>query len=184
VPTYVALLRGVNLGGHKKINMEPLRTSFARLGFEDVQTYIQSGNVIFKTDAMSAAEVARRVEDKILSDFGFSVPVILRTAAELGKTLQNNPFTQPKGIEPAKLHVFFLSGTPAKAAVRELEGLRIGTARLRCCGREVYLHTPDGFGRTKLPNLDKVLSVIATARNWNTVNKLHELASGRQSLGS
>jgi len=184
VPTYVALLRGVNLGGHKKINMEQLRKSLERMGFEDVQTYIQSGNVIFKTGAVSTAELSRRVEAKILGDFGFSVPVIVRTAAELGKILQNNPFTQHKGIEPTQLHVFFLSRTPPKAAVEELEGLRIGTARLRCCGREVYVHTPDGFGRTRLPNLDKVLSVMATARNWNTVNQLHERASGRQSLGS
>jgi len=181
VPTYVALLRGVNVGGYKKIKMEQLRSSFEKLGFEDVRTYIQSGNVIFRTGDMSAAELRRRAEDKILSDFGFSPPVILRSAAELGKTLQNNPFTKHKGIEPAKLHVFFLSGAPAKAAVQELEGLQIGTAELRCCGREIYLHTPDGFGRTKLPNFDKVLSVITTARNWNTVSKLYELASGKGS---
>ena len=177
MPTYVALLRGINVGGSKKIKMEQLRRSFAELGLEDVHTYIQTGNVIFKTGDMAAVELTQRAEDKILSDFGLSVRVILRTAVELGQSIRNNPFTQRKGIQPAQLHVFFLSRVPTKTAVKELEALPAGTAELRWCGRELYLHTPDGFGRTKLPNFDKVLSVTATARNWNTVNKLYQLAS-------
>ena len=177
MPTYVAFLRGINLGGHKKVKMDLLRKSFEKLGCMNVQTYIQSGNVVFESDD-SAASFCQAAEARIMADFGFSASVIVRTAAELARAIKKSPFANDKGMDPSKLFVVFLSATPAKAAVEKLATLPAGTARFLCIGKELHLYCPDGMGKTRLPNFDKVLSVNATARNWNTVNKLYELVRG------
>jgi uncharacterized protein (DUF1697 family) len=155
--------------------MDLLRKSFEKLGCRNVQTYIQSGNVVFECDD-SAASFCQTAEARILADFGFTASVIVRTPAELAKAMKNSPFAKGKGIDPSKLFVVFLSATPVKAAVAKLAGLPAGTAQFLCIGRELHLYCPDGMGKTRLPNFDKVLSVNATARNWNTVNKLCEMA--------
>jgi len=176
--TYISMLRGINVGGHNKAPMNRLRAMFEALGCEQVRTYIQSGNVVFKTAKSAPSFLSRKIEERILMDFGFSVSVISRTSAELGKAIHNNPFLREKGIDPLQLHVTFLSQAPVRTALRKLDTLATDPDRFRCSRREIYLHCPDGYGRTRLSNnaLEMALSVTATTRNWRTVNKLYEMA--------
>jgi len=177
--TYIAMLRGINVGGNKRVEMSRLRASCEALGFEKVQTYIQSGNVIFQAGKSSTSTLSRTMEEKLLADFGFSVSVITRTSEEMGEAIQNNPFLGKKGIDPAKLHITFLSQAPPTAELKKLDILATKSEQSRCRGREIYLYLPDGQARTKLTNnaIEKALSLTATTRNWNTVNQLYRMAS-------
>src|SRR5260370_28332461 len=121
MPTYISMLRGINVGGHKKIKMDQLRKSFEALGFEQVKTYIQSGNVVFRGGKVSTQVLSRKIEAKTLGDFGFSVSVISRTQDEMERTIQNNPFLKGGGIDQTKLHVTFLSEAPAPHALRYMQ---------------------------------------------------------------
>jgi uncharacterized protein (DUF1697 family) len=116
----------------------------------------------------------------LLRHFNMSVPVIVRTAEEVGDVLRNNPFLKERGIDVSRLHVTFLSLTPQKTDVKRLDAIAAGPDRFHCRGQEIYLHCPNGFGGTKLSiaAFEKVLSVGATTRNWNTVNKLYEMTQG------
>jgi uncharacterized protein (DUF1697 family) len=174
---YVTMLRGINVGAHKRIKMEQLRTSFQELGFEQVKTYIQSGNVIFKTARVSEPVLIRRVEKKLLEDFGFPVSVISRTAEEMAKAVRNNPFLQDGGIDPDKLHLTFLSDDPASSALRKCETLTVAPDKICHSGRELYLYLPNGVSGSSLmkSSLDRVLAVTTTTRNWRTVNTLHQM---------
>ena len=178
MPSWVALLRGINVGGQKVVSMERFRGSFAAMGFRDVRTYVQSGNVVFETAADTCDALTRKIEEGIRRDFGFSVVVILRTAKELKKIVKTNPFLSEEGIEQAKLHVTFLARPPINAALKNLEALPTSPDRFRLMGREIYLYCPDGYGRTKLSNnaFEKRLSVAATTRNWKTTTALCEMA--------
>jgi uncharacterized protein (DUF1697 family) len=174
--TYVALLRGINLGSRNKVSMPDLRTLFTDLGAEDVTTYVQSGNVVFKTSG-SQPELIHAIEERIKRDLGLSVTVLLRTKAQLATILAGNPFAKRK---PTELHVTFLADSPSRAGVRELATRDFEPDEFRVVGREVYLRCPNGYGKSKLSNayLEKALDVAATTRNWRTVTKLAELASG------
>jgi uncharacterized protein (DUF1697 family) len=174
MPTYVAMLRGINVGSGKIVKMERLRASFEALGFDSVRTYVQSGNVVFKSEQNSLAGLSKKIEEKIQRDFGFSVPVSVKTSKEIEQIVGNNPLVKEKGIDHSKLHVTFLSDAPPKAAVEALEPLARGREQFRVLNREIYLYCPDGYGRTKLSNnaIEKKLSVVATTRNWRTVNAL------------
>jgi uncharacterized protein (DUF1697 family) len=176
--TYVALLRGINVGGHKLIKMDQLRKAFEGLGFADVATYVQSGNVVFKAPQKASDDLSKKIEEMLLRRFIMSVPVIVRTAEEIDEVLKNNPFLKENGIDASKLHVTFLSHTPQKTAIKGLDAIAAGPDRFRCSGQEIYLHCPNGFAGTKLSitAFEKVLSVGATTRNWNTVNKLYQMA--------
>jgi uncharacterized protein (DUF1697 family) len=178
LPTYIALLRGINVGGHKIIKMDQLRKAFEELGFENVATYVQSGNVVFKSGTKASADLSKTIEEMLLRRFSMSVPVIVRTADELGEVLTNNPFLKERGLDVTRLHVTFLSLTPQKAAIKGLDAIAAGPDRFHCRGREIYLHCPNGFAGTKLSinAFEKVLAVGATTRNWNTVNRLLEMA--------
>ena len=126
-PTYIALLRGINLGGHKIVKMDRLRKTFEELGFADVKTYIQSGNVVFKAPAQTPAKLAKRIEEKILGQFGFPVPVVVKTAVEIGEVISSNPLLKEKGIDPTRLHVTFLSCAPDKSALKLLDAAWLGS---------------------------------------------------------
>ncbi|MFZ3278605.1 MAG: DUF1697 domain-containing protein [Candidatus Sulfotelmatobacter sp.] len=177
MPIYISMLRGINVGGNKRIKMEKLRDSFEALGFEQVKTYIQSGNVVFKAGTISASGLSKKIEGRILSDFDFSVSVISRTANEIANTIKNNPFVNQPGIDPEKLHVAFLSEAPAPSALNKLAQLTLKPDQSRCLGKEVYLYFPNGVSGSSLWKhpLDGVLSVSATTRNWKTVNSLHQM---------
>ena len=178
MPAYIAMLRGINIGPHKRVKMQKLRASFEGLGFDAVATYIQSGNVVFKTGRASPASLSRKIEEKLLADFGFSVSVILRTRDEMEKLIGDNPLLREKGIDPVKLHVAFLSEAPTPAALAKLQTLTLPPDRVRCLDKELYLYFPNGTSGSSLWKhpLDRVLSVVTTTRNWNTVNQLCAMA--------
>jgi uncharacterized protein (DUF1697 family) len=175
--TYVALLRGINLGAHNKVSMADLRALFANLGAEDVATYVQSGNVVFR-NADSPGKLAEAIEKGIRRDLGLDVTVLLRTQRQLAKVVTGNPFADHTS-EPTKLHVTFLADKPDRAQVRKLDPMLAEPDEFRVIGQEVYMHLPNGYGRSKLSNayFEKQLDVRATTRNWRTVTKLAELAS-------
>jgi uncharacterized protein (DUF1697 family) len=176
--TYAALLRGVNVGGHNPVPMPALKRLCGDLGYDDVVTYIQSGNVVFRSPARSAAAVERALATAIEEALGLTITVLVRTTGELGTILRSNPF--PKA-EPHRLHVAFLSAKPTAARARALEAFDAGRDEVKVRGREAYLHTPQGYGNSKLSGgfVEKQLEVAATARNWNTVTKLLALAGGQ-----
>jgi uncharacterized protein (DUF1697 family) len=171
--TFVALLRGINVGGKNKIPMSGLKSLFKSLGFENVVTYIQSGNVVFRSPAGDAQALAVGIEERIAEVFGVSATVLLRTPAELGEIAGSNPFVSRKA-DLSKLHVVFLDGPPAADAVAELDPKRSPPDEFSVRGREIYLHLPNGAGRTKLTidYFERRLGVRATARNWRTLTKL------------
>lgn len=178
MPTYIAMLRGINVSGHKIVKMERLRTSFGDLGFKNVKTYVQSGNVIFEAATASTASLSAKIEQKILGDFGFSVPVLLKTAQALSEIVKRNPFLKHPEIDRSKLHITFLSDAPPGTALEELQPLAVPPELLHIIGGEIYLYCPNGYGRTKLSNtaIEKKLAVRATTRNWATTNALLTMA--------
>jgi uncharacterized protein (DUF1697 family) len=175
---YIALLRGINIGPHKRIKMERLRASFEELGLAQVKTYIQSGNVVFKGGKASATRLCQKIEERLQGDFGFSVSVLLRTREEMERVVRGNPLLREKDVDPAKLHVAFLSEAPAGPALTKLQGLTVLPDRARSLGQELYLYFPNGVSGSSLWKhpLDRVLGVTATMRNWNTVNALCALS--------
>jgi uncharacterized protein (DUF1697 family) len=177
--TYVALLRAINLGSRNKISMADLRKLFETLGSEDVQTYVQSGNVVFRNRIRSASEVERSIEERINRDLRLDVTVLVRTAAQLVKVVAGNPFAKG-GTDPKTLHVTFLADSADRSRVRDLDPQRAGPDEFRVQTREIFLHCPNGYGRSRLTNayFEKRLGVAATTRNWRTVTKLAELANG------
>ncbi len=178
MPVYVALLRAVNLGAHNRMKMSRLQEVCAGLGFARVATYIQSGNVVFSLSKGSAAAASKMLEKAIRREFCFDVRVFCRSAEEMGAVIRRNPLAKVKGIDTGKLHVSFLSEVPVAAAVKKLESFAAGGEQLRCAGTELYLYCPQGYGRSKLANLnvERVLKVAATTRNWRTVNTLAAMA--------
>ena len=171
--TYAALLRAINLGARNRVAMADLRALIEGLGAKDVRTYVQSGNVVFR-HAGGAAKLESELERTITSELGLEITVVVRSAAQLAKVVQAHPF------DPAGLYVSFLAATPKRAAVRELVEADHGTDRIAVKGKEVYLHLPGGYGRSRLNNafLERKLGVRATLRNWRTVTALAELARG------
>lgn len=165
------------MGGHKIVKMDLLRKTFEELGFEEVKTYIQSGNVVFKAPAQTPESLAKRIEEKILRQFSFPVPVVVKTAGEIGEVICNNPLLKEKGIDLSKLYVTFLSRSPAKGALKTLDAVPAAPDQFRCSGRAVYLHCPNGYHESKLTNnvLEKMLKVGTTTRNWKTVNQLYQM---------
>lgn len=178
MPIYITMLRGINVSGQKLIKMERLRASLVELGFGEVRTYIQSGNVVFKATKQSSDGLAKKIAGKILDDFGFPVPVLVRTADEMSAVVEANPFLREAGIDESKLHVTFLSDAAPATAEKMLAVLAAKSERFQVRGREIYLCFPDGYGNTKLSNsaIEKKLSVTATTRNWKTVNLLSAMA--------
>lgn len=176
---WVALLAGINVGGKTTVPMAELRTVFAELGYRQVQTYIQSGNVIFEEDTADEDQLIAAIRPALSARFGWDIPVLLRTGGELAAVLAGNPF-QDRQDDPTKLLVTFLATAPAPDRAARLQPPPGETGELSLVGREIYLHTPDGYGRSKLTNayLAKLLDVAATTRNWRSVAKLHELAEG------
>lgn len=176
---FVALLRGINVGGRRKVGMEDLREVLRSLGHTDVETYLQTGNAVFTTTRTDAAALAREIEDEIGRQLGSDAKVLVRTPAELAALVDANPF--PRAVtEPSKLHVAFLSETPDAERVASIDPARFAPDEFRVGERAIYLWYPNGAGRTKLTNdlLERRLGVTATSRNWNTVLKLLERAAG------
>lgn len=182
MPVYVTLLRGINVGPHKRIKMEKLRASFEALGFEQVKTYIQSGNVVFKTRKASTSSLSRQIEGRILGDFGFPVSVVTRTADELKLAIKSNSFLKEKAVDPEKLHVMFLSDAPSTTAIENLSDKIVPPDRLNCLGKEIFFYLPNGVSGSVLMKqpVDRILQVVPTTRNWRTVNQLAQMCKDCQ----
>jgi len=172
---YLALLRGINLGSTNKIAMPDLRELFTALGHGDVRTHLQTGNVIFTTDR-SGRSLAADLQERIANDLGVRTTVLLRTASELAAVAGDNPLAGA-APDPSRLLVTFLDGKPDRDGVPKLDALKGDGEEFVVRGREVYLHCPNGYGRTKLSNtnLEKRLGVAATTRTWKVVTTLHEM---------
>lgn len=182
--TVIALLRGVNVGGHNMIKMDGLRALCESLGHCDVQTYVQSGNVVLRTKERDVAKIAARMEDAIEKKHSFRPDVILRTTAEMRQVIARNPFAKCKEIEPAKLIVTFLASDLSAESQAALLALKPKPEELHLNGREVYVYFPDGMGSSKFtPILSRTLKNKGTARNWNSVMKLLEMAEKLETSG-
>jgi uncharacterized protein (DUF1697 family) len=177
--TYVALLRSVNVAGHGRLSMVDLQQSFVTLGFRDVSTYIQTGNVLFRSPTRKADALVAGIEEQLKADFGSTPAVLLRTAAELARVVATSPYPA-QGADSSRHHVTFLAEAPDTQRLADFEPPKSGRDELTVIGQEVYVHTPDGYGNSKLGGamLERRLGVVSTTRNWNTVTKLHELAGG------
>lgn len=176
--SYICLIRGINVGGHKVVKMDALRKSFEKMGFEDLRTYVQSGNVVFKAPKQSSVTMETGIRKRILKDFGYEVGVIVRSAEQIAEVIRANPFSKDSNNDISKFYVTFLSQVPQPTGIDILKKIPGENDRYHCCGQEVYLYCPGGYGETKFSNnaLEKALSCSATTRNWNTVNKLLEMA--------
>jgi uncharacterized protein (DUF1697 family) len=174
----VSMLRGVNVGGHNKIKMDALRALYESLKLHDARTFIQSGNVVFRSDAKDLARLAKRIEDGIEQSFGFRPTVVLRTLAELRDVAARNPFAKRRDIDPKKLLVTFLAGEPGPDARDKALQLKAGPDELRIDGRELFIYFPNGMGRPTLSPaaVERALKIPGTGRNWNSVVKLLEMA--------
>jgi uncharacterized protein (DUF1697 family) len=170
---YVALLRGLNVGAHNRIGMKDLAAVFEAAGCADVETYIQSGNVLFTAKAAVVRQVPALVAAALQNDFEVDSPVVLRDATELAAVVKGNPFLK-RGEDLSTLHVGFLATAPEPARVKALDPARSPPDEFVVKGRELYLHFPKGLGRSKLTNawFDKQLDTLSTVRNWNTVLEL------------
>ena len=178
MPVFITMLRGVNVGGHNRIKMDELRALCKSLKLRDPQTYVQSGNVIFRTKEKSTPELARKIQNAISREFGFSPEVILRTSEELRRAIAANPFAKRHDLDPGKLLVTFLAAEPSAEARARVLALKPDPEELHLIGRELYIYFPNGAGRSKLQwsSLDRKLETEGTARNMNSVTKILEIA--------
>ena len=172
--TSVALLRGINVGGNRKVLMADLRAIFLDAGLTAIETYIQSGNVVFDSAASTSAQLVLELERRIEAALGFHVAVVLRDASQLDVVVADNPFTD---ADPGELVVAFFGSDPGPSALARLEPLALAPERFVLQGNDLYLHLPYGSGRSKLAQGLSSLSVLPTARNWRTVTKLRDLAA-------
>jgi len=177
VKSYVALLRAVNVSGQNKVAMADLRAHLSRAGYQDVITYVQSGNVVLKAPATPESKLAADLERQIRKGFALTVTVLVRTPDQLRQIRAANPFAK-RGAETGSLYVTVLATKPTAAQLKELAGKTTGPDEAIVSGREIYLRCPGGYGRTKLNNsfFERQLGIKATTRNWNTITKLLELA--------
>jgi len=175
--SYITMLRGINVSGQKKIKMDELKKLYESLGFSNVKTYIQSGNVVFESTDSNTSELTTKISGKINEIFGFEVPVIIRIKEEIKGVIDNTPYGN-KDIN--KLAVIFLSGVPTQPPIEEINKVKDDSEEYFISGKEVYLYIPNGAARTKLSNnfFERKLKLSATSRNWKTVNKLMEIADG------
>lgn len=170
--TFLSILRGINVSGQKKIPMVELKKLYEELHFENITTYIQSGNVIF--NSKDAKDLSKQIEQKIFEKYNFNVPVIIRTTDEMQKVIERNPFLKQKELDLSKLHVVYLADNPKQDTIDKLKKINYEPDKFYISGKEVYLYCPNGYGRTKLTNnfFENKLEITATTRNWNTTNEL------------
>lgn len=173
--TYITILRGINVSGHNMIKMVDLKKMFETLPFENVRTYIQSGNIVFDAKPGNDQDLEKQIHDTIQKMFSFSIPVIVLDEKELKKVQQDNPFLTGRNEDVTKLHVTFLDASPNNNLVEKLkEKAQFLPDEWIMDGKAIYLFCPNGYGKTKLNNnfFENKLKVTATTRNWKTVNEL------------
>jgi uncharacterized protein (DUF1697 family) len=178
MPVLISMLRGVNVGPHNRIMMDALRALYESLKLGDPRTYVQSGNVIFRTKEKNTAKLASKIQDAIEEAFHFRPEVILRTTEELRAAIAANPFPSSRNLEPGKILVTFLAAGPPPEAHEKLATLTSYPEELHLKGRELYIYFPNGAGKSKLPwsQVEKLFKVTGTARNWNSVLAMLQIA--------
>ena len=176
---WISLLRGINVGGHAKIAMADLRALYQGLGFQNVTTYVQSGNVVFSADEGDSSRLAQQIEQQMQSVWGYSVPVLLRGAEDFSRILNTNPFLQRPDTDLSKLHVTFLTAPVDETRLQGIPSPNADGDEFAAGGQEIFVYCPGGYGRTRLNNnfFEKKLAQPVTTRNWNTVTEMHRLAS-------
>lgn len=182
MPVLISMLRGVNLGPHNRIKMDALRTLYESLKLEDPRTYVQSGNVIFRTREKNTKKIAADIQDAIEKKFKFRPAVILRTVDELRQAVAATPFDSSRNLEPGKILVTFLADEPRPEAAGKLSTWKSHPEEIHLKGCELYIYFPNGAGRSKLPwsQIEKLLGVTGTARNWNSVMAMLTIAEEMQ----
>jgi uncharacterized protein (DUF1697 family) len=181
--TYISMLRGINVSGQKMIKMTDLKALYESLRCSNVATYIQSGNVGFRSGSNDPFSIGTSIEKAIEKSFGFSVTVILRRPAEFRKVINKCPFLGTARVDESRLYVTFLKSRPAPSLVKAIAPVPVKTADIyEIAGSEIYLHCPDGYGKTLFSNsfFEKHLKVAATTRNWKTVQTLLAMCSGAE----
>lgn len=175
---FIALLRGINVSGQKLIKMTDLKELFEAQGFQNVQTYIQSGNVIFYSKEKSIEKLENVIQTAIRKKFGFDVGILVITPDKIGYVLKNNPFIKKKK-EIDRLYVTFLSKQPSAENIKKFSSIDYSPEEYEIEEQLVYLYVPNGYGKAKLNNnlFENKLKVEATTRNWKTINKLWELSN-------
>ncbi len=183
MPVLISMLRGVNVGPHNRIKMDDLRDLFESLKLEDARTYVQSGNVLFRTKDKNSPQLAKKIQGAIGKKFGCRPEVILRTTEEMRRAIAASPFARRKDLDPSKLLVTFLAAEPPQEALAAIETLKSHPEEIHLKGREMYIYFPNGIGTSKLPwsQVEKHLKVTGTARNWNSVMKMLEIAEQMES---
>jgi uncharacterized protein (DUF1697 family) len=176
--TYISILRGINLGGHNSIKMYELKNLLSKRGLKNIETYIQSGNVIYQHKSISNAKLDTFIQDEILQQFKFEVPVITLTIDELKAIAKSNPFSKDKKKDTLFFHITFLSDEPQKENLDKIICLSYPPDEFIIIGKTVYLYCPNGYGNTKLSNkfLENKLKLSATTRNWKTTKELISIA--------
>lgn len=179
MPEFISMIRGINVSGQKLIKMTELQKMFEVLKFKNVQTYIQSGNVLFDDKNKNTTMLAKKIEKKIHEHFGFDVAVLIMTTAQLKSVIDKNPFIKRKGMDEGKLYVTFLSGIPDSSLKNKMTEVDFSPEEFIIDNSIVYLYVPNGLGKAKLNNnyFESKLKVKGTTRNWNTINVLYELSA-------
>ena len=175
---FIALLRGINVGGHRKILMADLKELFVEMNLNNAVTYIQSGNVIFESENSNCSELELIISKAILNTFGYTVPVIVKTLLELESILNDNPFCTGM-VDQKKLHVTFMNTTPLQEDIKNVQNVDFGEDKFLIRKNVIFIYVEGAYHKTKISNqfFEKKLKVSTTTRNWKTTNKLLELAS-------
>jgi uncharacterized protein (DUF1697 family) len=176
--SYIALLRGINVGGNNKLPMRELVTLLEGLGLQNVKTYIQSGNVVFQSEQTDTAQLSQAITNAIRQHHRFGPYVLILDIKTFQAAMAANPF--PEGeAEPKSLHLFFMDASPQNLDVAALDRVKAHNERYQLIDQVVYLHAPDGIGRSKLAEMmGKGWGVNITARNWRTVSEVMAIATG------
>jgi uncharacterized protein (DUF1697 family) len=176
VKAYIALFRGINVGGKNRLPMKDLVGILEDIGCKHIQTYIQSGNVVFRAESDSAKQLAAQIGQRIMESHGFEPKVMLLEISEFHNAVENNPFSTEKG---RALHFYFLDSHPEDPDLESLQAVKSETETYKLLGKVFYLYAPDGIGRSRLAaRVERALGVPVTARNWNTVSKLLSMLEG------
>ena len=177
---FVSLFRGINVGGHQIVRMDALKELHQSLGLQEVQTYIQSGNVVFTSNDVNVTKVQQDIENGFAQKFGFQVKVMVRTAREFNVIIQNNPFQNQLIKESKWVVAMFLASHPISTALEDIQKAYTGPEEIHIIGQEAFIYYPEGQGRSKLTNtlLEKKMKTAGTVRNWNTVLRLQKMMQG------
>lgn len=174
---YLAILRGINVGGKRRLKMSDLKALFESLGFSKVQTYIQSGNVIFETSENNSDQISKEIEKAILERYNYKVPVIIRTASELKKAIAANPYYVPEEKDVKGLHLTFLKAKPGENEIQKAMEANFAPDEFEILGKHIYLHCQGKYSDSKLSNtfFESKLKIPGTTRNWRTMLKLEKM---------